>query len=218
MSFKIYNGGGGGGGLSATDDKRIKLASGGEHTVYMIRTSINNRFYVGRTNNMKRRIKEHRSDWRRGIHGNAHMQRTYNKYGEDAFEILPMVTGLTEQGAIDMEQMLLDKHASNRDCYNMQTNAVGGGRAPGFKVSAETRAKQSKRAKERLAIFHPLAMKVQVEYPDGTVQIFKSQTDAGNKLNISRRQVGDYIAGKATPGRRKASAHLRDCKFTEITQ
>lgn len=59
-----------------------------EAGVYMIQNILNGKRYIGSTNNFKRRINRHRSELRMGIHHSIHLQRAYNKYGEDKFVIV----------------------------------------------------------------------------------------------------------------------------------
>jgi len=42
--------------------------------------------YVGSTINFKQRWQQHRTDLRRNVHKNPHLQAAWNKYGESAFE------------------------------------------------------------------------------------------------------------------------------------
>jgi group I intron endonuclease len=62
--------------------------------IYSIQNLLNNKVYVGQSVNIHRRWTAHRSDLRRGKHGNGHLQRSWDKYGPAAFaftvlEIVP---------------------------------------------------------------------------------------------------------------------------------
>lgn len=54
--------------------------------IYIITSTENSRVYIGSTVNFKNRWKHHRVSLRRGVHSNPHLQRAWNKYGEDTFE------------------------------------------------------------------------------------------------------------------------------------
>jgi group I intron endonuclease len=54
--------------------------------LYEIKNKIDSKKYVGITNNLKRRWKEHRSELRGKRHGNQHLQFAWNKYEEKSFE------------------------------------------------------------------------------------------------------------------------------------
>lgn len=64
--------------------------------------------YIGSSSNsIKRRIKTHFSDLRRGNHHNQPLQRAFNKYGEDSLKAYVLCYALPEQ-CIEVEQMYLD--------------------------------------------------------------------------------------------------------------
>ena len=52
--------------------------------IYTIMCELNGRFYVGQSKNFNQRKNEHLSKLRRNNHENIHLQRTFNKYGEDS--------------------------------------------------------------------------------------------------------------------------------------
>lgn len=53
--------------------------------VYTITNMKNNKVYVGYSKNTERRLKEHKYALRNGTHHNLLLQRSFDKYGEDAF-------------------------------------------------------------------------------------------------------------------------------------
>jgi group I intron endonuclease len=54
--------------------------------IYRIYNLLNGKSYVGRSKNCMVRFRNHRSDFKRGIHHSAHLQRSWNKYGQDSFK------------------------------------------------------------------------------------------------------------------------------------
>ena len=54
--------------------------------IYKIQNKKNGKFYLGSTNNFKRRKSEHISKLRSKTHFNKHLQNSYNKHGENSFE------------------------------------------------------------------------------------------------------------------------------------
>lgn len=58
--------------------------------IYTITNLINNKIYVGQSNDIKDRNYEHRYQLRKGIHGNPFLQKSVNKYGFEnfSFEVL----------------------------------------------------------------------------------------------------------------------------------
>ena len=76
--------------------------------IYQIRNTINNKIYIGSSIDIFRRWKEHKSDLRGNYHRNIYLQRSWNKYGKDAFafKILEIVN---EDDLISVEQQYLDE-------------------------------------------------------------------------------------------------------------
>ena len=58
------------------------MASG----VYQIRNTINDKIYIGSSINIEKRWVRHKRDLVKGNHRNRHLQRAWNKYGEENFE------------------------------------------------------------------------------------------------------------------------------------
>ena len=55
--------------------------------IYMIRNKVNGKIYIGQAIEIEgSRWKRHRSELRGNYHGNEHLQRAWNKYGEKSFE------------------------------------------------------------------------------------------------------------------------------------
>lgn len=53
--------------------------------IYCIINRINNKVYIGQSLNLQKRFKEHKTDLKKGIHVNTHLQNAYNKYGVENF-------------------------------------------------------------------------------------------------------------------------------------
>ncbi len=121
----------------------MKIVSG----IYVIRNKQNGKLYVGSSQNIHRRALEHKSELRRGVHDNDYLQKSWNKYGEDAFqfEILEEceVAMLAER-----EQYWLDTIGFDVT-YNIAQNVVASMR--GRKHTDETKMLISRLHKGRVA-------------------------------------------------------------------
>jgi group I intron endonuclease len=53
--------------------------------IYKIINLTNNKSYIGQTDNLTRRERQHFYDLKRNKHRNEHLQKSYNKYGKDNF-------------------------------------------------------------------------------------------------------------------------------------
>jgi len=108
--------------------------------VYKILNILNGKCYIGSSEFLNRRIKDHRIYLKNNTHSCKHLQNSYNKYGKAAF-----VFGVIEYCEIDKlierEQFWIDKtDISIR--YNKRRIAQSN---KGFKFSAESKEKLKKR-------------------------------------------------------------------------
>lgn len=114
--------------------------------IYAIINTVNNTTYIGSTSHsFLRRWREHRSELYRNDHGNEHLQRAWNKYGEESFRwcVLEVIDEVNNPHAIiDREIYYIDEYVS-RGCeiYNMQPPIAGG------YCNEDTRRKISERLK-----------------------------------------------------------------------
>lgn len=75
--------------------------------IYKITNIKNNKFYIGSTNNLKRRKKEHFSLLKKNKNHCKILQRAYNKYGEDAF-IFEVLAYCPKEYLFKLEQWFVD--------------------------------------------------------------------------------------------------------------
>lgn len=47
----------------------------------------NDKFYIGSSKNIQQRFYKHRRELRKDVHKNEHLQNSYNKYGEECFNL-----------------------------------------------------------------------------------------------------------------------------------
>lgn len=76
--------------------------------IYQIKNNINGKVYVGSATNFSKRWGTHIGLLRKGTHHSRHLQRAYNKYGEDSFSfsVIEYVTDLSK--LVEREQYWLD--------------------------------------------------------------------------------------------------------------
>ena len=104
--------------------------------VYYIQNLVTNKFYIGSSADVYSRIKSHLNMLQRGVHSNIHLQRSYNKHGQDKF-----AWGVCEE-VFDIDQLLVVEQTwiDVMGDYNICTEA---GSTRGYKATEETRAKLS---------------------------------------------------------------------------
>jgi len=100
--------------------------------IYVIRNKVNGKRYIGSTNNIKRRWKEHACLLRKGKHDNSHLQRAWDKYGEDNFEFVVILE-------CSVEQLLNFEQKQFETCPEYNLSHIAGK----IEFTAEIRKKQS---------------------------------------------------------------------------
>jgi group I intron endonuclease len=101
----------------------MKLTCG----VYKILNTANGKFYIGCSNNVFQRWSEHKNDLRNKTHHSIHLQRAWDKYGEDNF-VFELIEETDENDRIEHEQCYLNnlKPYDKNVGYNISPNAIGG--------------------------------------------------------------------------------------------
>lgn len=106
--------------------------------IYRITNTVNNKFYIGSSKDIKNRWRKHRYDLKHNCHPNQHLQNAWNKYGESvfAFDVIE-VCELKKEVILEREQYYIDT-------LNPQYNIVPlAGTNLGLKHSEETKIKIS---------------------------------------------------------------------------
>ncbi len=84
--------------------------------IYKIENKINNKKYIGKTINWKRRQIDHKSSLKNNRHFNKHLQRSYNKYGSSEFYFI-IIEKCTKLKLSFREQYWID-HFDKNILYN----------------------------------------------------------------------------------------------------
>ena len=116
--------------------------------IYLTVNCINNKFYIGSSNNTKQRWFEHRSELRGNKHPNERLQNAWNKYTETAFGFSILEETLKEK-LIEREQFWIDytKCYDRKIGYNIRSKAENN---TGIKYSDKYKQNMSKRLKGRI--------------------------------------------------------------------
>ena len=86
--------------------------------IYKIINTLNNKFYVGSTNNQYERFRTHRKKLRGCKHHCAHLQAAWNKYGESAF-VFHIVETIADATLLQQaEDKWLSEWVGTEECYN----------------------------------------------------------------------------------------------------
>lgn len=115
-----------------------------KYCIYQILNSINGKFYIGHSQDYDIRWWEHKRKLKANQHDNIHLQRAWNKYGENAFEFI-LIELVEETQMLEREQYWIDKLGA---CdielgYNINPDASRPPSPKGRVHSTETRLKIS---------------------------------------------------------------------------
>lgn len=87
--------------------------------IYGIHNTITDKWYIGSCLDMKDRFQRHRYYLRKGIHHSQKLQRSYNLYGEDAFDI-QIIRFLNDyDDRFSLEESYIKEYNSVSNGYNM---------------------------------------------------------------------------------------------------
>jgi len=113
----------------------------GVMAIYIIINNVNNKIYIGSTVNVSLRKSGHFNKLKRNTHPNSHLQNSYNKYGEQAFNTYLLENVNDENELLSREQSWLDElQPFDRSIgYNIAPIA---GTTLGTKHSEESKAKR----------------------------------------------------------------------------
>lgn len=119
--------------------------------IYKITNKINSKYYIGSSDNITGkggRWYEHTNDLKADRHINSYLQRSWNKYGESAFDF-SVLEEVPKPDLLKKEQEYLDEAKKDgKQCYNLTFLAAGGGFI-GHKHTEESKRKTSEKLKGR---------------------------------------------------------------------
>lgn len=110
--------------------------------VYRIVNSLNNKHYIGSAININTRWKNHIKELKNNKHHSIHLQRSWNKYGEDIFkfEVIEYIEDKTK--LVEREQYWIDFYQSYKREYGYNLLPKAGSML-GYKMPKEVREKLS---------------------------------------------------------------------------
>lgn len=110
---------------SKVQSRLQKVVSG----IYQIINSKNNKSYVGSSKSIYNRIYHHKIALQHNKHGNTHLQRSWNKYGEENFnyKVLELIENPTKERLEEREDYWINFYESDKDekGYNKQKARQG---------------------------------------------------------------------------------------------
>lgn len=190
--------------------------------IYAIQCQTNDRKYIGSSINTWKRWIRHRSDLRRGVHHSLHLQRAWDKYGEDFFEFVVLEECPIEQ-LLEREQHYLDLYSDKYNCVLVAGSCLGYRHTPEDleRISAAMRGN-----KNPLGHVHSSASRAKMSASHTGHEVSeaaRSKLRAANtghkhtdeaRANMSVAQKGHTVSQEQ---RAKVSAALKGRKFSPET-
>ena len=160
-----------------------------ESGIYKIQNKINNKCYIGQSQNIEHRIKTHLCLLNNNNHYNIHLQKAWNKYGFASFDI--SVLKLCDVSELDKYEIeYIEKYDSFINGYN---RTKGGDGVRGMIVSEESRNKMKEAHADFSGSKHPRAKSIVLL---NTKEIFLCIKDAAEKYHVSRADISGCAKGK----------------------
>ena len=166
--------------------------------IYMIRNTITDKLYIGKSVNIKKRFNEHKHELRNGCHHNDHLQKAWNKYGEDAFEF--HVLEVCERDDLNaLEIATIAKYSNSHELYNMTD---GGDGMLGRTMSEETKSLIGMRLAQKVVLLN-------------TGKIFESMSEAARCYGLTTGAIGLACSGATKSAGRANGEALAWVKYDE---
>jgi group I intron endonuclease len=146
--------------LISNEQKDTTIKSG----IYKIVNKIDGKYYVGKASDFKNRWAVHKFGLKRNIHSNIHLQRAWNKYGQDSFEfyIVEYITPIMEELKLAEQRYLNIAKTDSLNVYNMSfVSGINNGML-GRTASPETRQKMKFAHKGTRGLKHSIETKLKI--------------------------------------------------------
>jgi group I intron endonuclease len=87
--------------------------------IYKITNKVNGKYYIGSSNDIKRRFGHHKSNLKNNRHSNQYLQNAWNKYGKKQFEFSVIEEVIESDLLIKEQEYLNDALNKNQKIYNI---------------------------------------------------------------------------------------------------
>ena len=163
-----------------------------ESGIYIIRNIVNNKCYIGQTNNLKARWIKHKNFLKNNKHHNRHLQAAWNKYGAEEF-VFEILEECPIEELDEKETYYIHKYETHINGYNLDEGGQG---IRGYKHTEEELAKMR-------AIRNPLKV-IQLDEQLNIVHIWESASQAAKTLKLFRMSITNCCEQK----QRRAYCHI----------
>lgn len=111
--------------------------------IYYIKNKTNGKMYIGKSIDIQKRWKSHKTQLKNGNHVNPHLQSSWDKYGDNAFEFSIIEECACEE-LNDREKYWIQFYDSFNNGYNLTFGGEGGNTIAGYTEEELKRYKEKK--------------------------------------------------------------------------
>lgn len=175
----------------------------GKGGIYALRNNINGKLYIGCTFRFTQRKSSHLGQLFRGTHQNTYLQKSYDKYGKDAFEFL--VLEIIEDSELlykrEYEYIIQYKSLDRDYGYNLLINNTPGSynrhtQETKDKIGKANKLSMAGRTPSNLEFIRVLQRRPIIGYfNDKAIVEFESCKKAGEILNIDYKTINNNCRG-----------------------
>lgn len=144
--------------------------------IYCIRNLINGKRYIGQSIDICKRWIFHKWELNNNCHVNSHLQRAWNKYGEENFEFI-IIELCTQEELNQKEIFWIEKFDSHKNGYNLNDGGDGNLRKEWTDEQIE-------------CISNPI---FQIDLDGNVIKRWPSTNSAAKELNINARQIWNCV-------------------------
>lgn len=156
--------------------------------IYVITNKVNNKVYIGQSENIELRFNQHLTMLKGNRHTNKHMQNAYNKYGEENFGFDTLYIAKDNEDLNHLESLFISLYKTNNQ--EIGYNKTSGGE--GYLLNNEIKKKISinSRGKNSDLDFNT------VRHIKMAVACGMDRSEVANLFKISKRRITDIVIGK----------------------
>jgi group I intron endonuclease len=180
------------------------------YSVYIIESKASKKVYIGMTMEYENRIKRHLFDLKGNRHHSQHLQRAWNKYGEENFIFIEALNGLSKEEAIHNEEYLIEKYYDF--LYNVSKSSSGGDLISYHPEIDRIKAKHSENGKLRWE------NKTEEEKEQASLSMMGENNPMYGKTHTpeAREKISNALKGRTMPeAQRQLMSEFQTLKYSD---